>query len=51
MTALGGTLGQLLVPLICMLTLLLKARDPFGAAVCFWWFGENFLDIASYNFV
>ncbi len=48
MTALGGTLGQLLVPLICMLTLLLKTRDPFGAAVCFWWFGENFLDIAPY---
>jgi len=48
MTSLGGTLGQLLVPLICMLTLLLKTRDPFGAAVCFWWFGENFLDVAPY---
>lgn len=47
-TSLGGTLGQLLVPLICMGVLLLKTRDPFGAAVCFWWFGENFLDIAPY---
>jgi hypothetical protein len=47
-TTLGGTLGQLLVPLLCMATLLLKTRDPFGAAVCFWWFGENFLDIAPY---
>jgi hypothetical protein len=48
LTSLGGTLGQLLIPLICLLTLLLKNRDPFGAAVCLWWFGENFLDIAPY---
>jgi hypothetical protein len=47
-TSLGGTLGQLLMPLICMLTLLLKNRDPFGAAVALWWFSENFLDIAPY---
>ena len=47
-TSLGGTLGQLLMPLICMLTLLIKNRDPFGAAVASWWFGENFLDIAPY---
>lgn len=47
-TTLGGTLGQLLVPLVCLATLLLKTRDPFGAAVCFWWLGENFLDIAPY---
>jgi hypothetical protein len=46
--SLGGTLGQLLVPLVCMATLLLKTRDPFGTAVCFWWLGENFLDIAPY---
>ncbi len=47
-TSLGGTLGQLLMPLICLGTLLIKTRDPFGAAVCLWWFGENFLDIAPY---
>lgn len=46
--SLGGTLGQLLMPLIAGATLLLKTRDPFGAAVCLWWFGENFLDIAPY---
>jgi hypothetical protein len=46
--SLGGTLGQLLMPLICLLTLLLKQRDPYGAAVCLWWIGENFLDIAPY---
>lgn len=48
MHSLGGTLGQLLIPLICMGTLLIKTRDPFGASVCLWWFGENFLDIAPY---
>jgi hypothetical protein len=45
---LGGTLGQLLMPIVCCLVLLLKTRDPFGAAVALWWFGENFLDIAPY---
>lgn len=48
MTSLGGTLGQLLMPLICAGTLLLKTQDPFGAAVACWWLGENFLDIAPY---
>jgi len=47
-TSLGGTLGQLLMPLIAMLVLLFKTRDPFGASVALWWFGENFLDIAPY---
>ncbi len=47
-TSLGGTLGQLLMPTICMGVLLLKTRDPFGASVALWWVGENFLDIAPY---
>ena len=47
-TSLGGTLGQLLVPLICAGVLLIKNGDMFGTAVCNWWFGENFLDIAPY---
>lgn len=46
--SLGGTLGQLLIPLLCLTVLLLKTRDAFGAALCLWWFGENFLDIAPY---
>jgi len=45
---LGGTLGQLIMPLACCLVLLLKTRDPFGAGVALWWFGENFLDVAPY---
>lgn len=45
---LGGTLGQLLMPLICFVALLFKTRDTFGASVALWWFGENFMDIAPY---
>jgi len=48
MASLGGTLGQLLMPLICLVVLLAKTRDPFGASVALWWLGENFLDIAPY---
>jgi hypothetical protein len=47
-TSLGGTLGQLLMPSICLGVLLLKTRDSFGASVALWWAGENFLDIAPY---
>jgi hypothetical protein len=46
--SLGGSLGQLLMPLVCLGVLLIKTRDPFGAAICFWWFGQNFMDIAPY---
>lgn len=48
MGVLGGTLGQLLIPALCVGTFLLKSRNPFGAAVALWWLGENFLDIAPY---
>ncbi len=46
-TALGGTLGQLLMPLICLGTFIAQ-RDTFGASVCLWWTGESFMDIAPY---
>jgi len=48
MTTLGGTLGQLLVPIVCGSVLLWQQRDPFGTVVCCWWLGENLLDIAPY---
>ena len=48
MTSLGGTLGQLLIPFLCLLVLLMKTKDPFGASVSLWWLGENFMDIAPY---
>ncbi len=43
-----GTGAQLLMPLICGLVLFFKTRDHFGASICLWWFGQNFLDIAPY---
>lgn len=46
--ALGGSLAQVLVPAICALAFLTTSVDPFGAAVCVWWAGENLLDVAMY---
>jgi hypothetical protein len=45
---LGGTLGHILMPLICVATFLLKTRDSFAASVALWWTAENFMDIAPY---
>ncbi len=46
--SMGGTLAQLLLPLVCGVTLLWKRADTFGASICLWWFGQNFIDIAPY---
>lgn len=48
LTILGGTVGQLLMPAIMAGALLIKNRDPFGAAVGLWLFGVSMLDIAPY---
>jgi len=45
---LGGSLGQLLMPIVCLFALLIGARNNFGASACLWWFGQNFIDIAPY---
>ncbi|MEX2523566.1 MAG: zinc ribbon domain-containing protein [Gammaproteobacteria bacterium] len=46
--SLGGTLGQLLIPVVAGIALLWHRGDTFGAGLCLWWFGQNFLDIAPY---
>lgn len=46
--SLGGTLGQILMPFICVISLLKTNRDSFGASIALWWMGENFLDISPY---
>jgi hypothetical protein len=46
--ALGGSLMQLIVPGALTAVFLTRHRDPFGAAVTSWWFGENLLDLAPY---
>lgn len=48
LTMLGGSVGQVLMPLICLLVLLLKTRDAFGASVALWWCGESLMDLAPY---
>ncbi len=46
--SLGGTLGQLLMPAICLWTFLFRHRNCFSAAIALWWLAENFVDIAPY---
>jgi hypothetical protein len=48
MMFLGGSLGQILMPIVCLVTFLSKTRDPFGASVALWWTAENFMDLAPY---
>ncbi len=47
MTVLGGSLFQFALPLGLAIAFVTQ-RNPFGAAVCTWWAGENLLDVAPY---
>jgi len=48
MTTLGGSLMQVLVPIVCAGAFLTTNWNPFGAAVMGWWAGENLTDVAIY---
>ncbi|TAK44486.1 MAG: zinc ribbon domain-containing protein [Betaproteobacteria bacterium] len=48
MTNLGGALLQCALPLVFGGILLVKNRDPFGAAVMLWWSGVAVMDTAPY---
>ncbi|TRZ98097.1 MAG: hypothetical protein D4R81_11215 [Nitrospiraceae bacterium] len=48
MTVLGGSLMQLLMPLVCLGAFLYPNRNAFAAAVALWWFAENLMDLAPY---
>lgn len=48
MTVLGGSLFQVALPFGIGVAFLVKQRDAFGAAVCLWWTGTSFLDLAPY---
>lgn len=48
MMILGGTLGQLIMPLIVAGALILKNRDNFGGSIGLWWFGQSLMDCAPY---
>ena len=45
---LGGSLFQCLLPLLPAGYFLFWQRQPFSAAVCLWWCGQNFIDLAPY---
>ena len=47
-TALGGSLAQLIVPAMCWIAFATTNPNPFGAAVMCWWVGENLMDVAIY---
>ena len=48
MSVLGGSLTQLLIPIVCAVAFARQQEDWFGAAVCTWWAGENLVDLAPY---
>lgn len=48
MMILGGSLFQVLVPLMLMGVFLSLHRDGFAAAVCLWWVGQSLMDVAPY---
>jgi hypothetical protein len=48
MTLLGGSLFQVLLPVIFGVIFLLKKRDPFAAAVMLWWAAAAVMDVAPY---
>jgi hypothetical protein len=47
LSTLGGSLFQVLVPLVCLVAFL-RRRDAFAAAVMLWWAGQNLIDVAPY---
>lgn len=48
LTALGGTLGQLMWPAGLAAYFWFKQRNAFATVVCLWWFAENFMGIGRY---
>src|SRR6187455_2214097 len=47
MSVLGGSLMPLLIPVVCAVAFV-RQDNPFGAAVCIWWAGQNLIDLAPY---
>ncbi len=48
MMFLGGSLFQVLLPLILVFAFLIVNKDAFGASVCLWWAGQSLMDVAPY---
>lgn len=48
MTVLGGSLMQLIMPLIIIFSLLIKNKDTFGASIGLWWLAQSLMDLVAY---
>jgi len=48
MMTLGGSLLQVIVPIVCAVVFLTKTRDPFAASAALWWAGQSLMDLAPY---
>ncbi|WP_370306240.1 zinc ribbon domain-containing protein [Sinimarinibacterium flocculans] len=48
MMFLGGSLFQCLLPLMLAAYFVFRQHQPFSAAVCLWWCGQNVIDVAPY---
>ncbi len=44
----GGSLFQVLLPLICTLVFVFKQRDTFAGSITLWWCGQSFIDLSPY---
>lgn len=47
MTMAGGSVMQVLVPVVAAIAFV-RQDQPFGAAICVWWAGQNLVDLAPY---
>ncbi len=47
MATLGGSLMQVLIPLICLLAFL-RQHDAYAASVTLWWAGQSLIELAPY---
>ena len=48
MGILGGSLFQVLMPLVFVFAFSLQKQDNFAASICLWWCGQNFIDVSPY---
>ena len=48
MMFLGGSLFQILLPLILLCVFVFKQRDTFAGSIMFWWCGQNFIGVSPY---
>jgi len=48
MMFLGGSLFQVLLPLIFVIAFLWVNKDGFAASACLWWAGQSLMDVAPY---